>query len=93
MVLSHVAAEVAFNLNMIEAVLLAHELLFNAHLRERATAAHEVGLLDGCIEGRVEATLHRAIDVASEECDMASSALIELATVERVGNRLLEKVI
>ena len=92
-VLGHVAAEVAFNLNMIEAVLLAHELLFNAHLRERAAAAHEVGILDGCIEGRVEATLHGAIDVASEECDMARSALIELATVERVGNRLLEKVI
>ena len=87
-----VAAEVALELDVAQAVLLAHELLTNAHVRQSAALAHQLLLSHSLFILLVHVLsklLVLAVDIAAEEWVMAARAFVEFADMEGIFDRLL----
>lgn len=87
-VLGKVAAEVALELDVVQAVLFAHKLLFDAKLAQLAGAAYQICFFEGGSLRRFETALHSAVNIASKESRMAIFAFIVFAAEHGVGDWL-----
>ena len=94
--LGKIAAEVALELDVAQAVLLAHELLADAHVRQPAALAHKLLLRHSLFITLVHVLrklLVLTIDVAAEEWVVAARAFVKLADMEGVLKRLFVEAV
>ena len=89
--LGQIAAEVAFKLDVAQAVLLTHEVLANAHILQPAALAHELFLIHSLLIFLLilSELLVLAVDIAAEKRIMTARAFIKLTGVQSILERLV----
>ena len=91
-----IAAEVALELNVAQAVLLAHVLLADAHVSQPAALAHKLLLSHSLFILLVHVLrklLVLTIDIAAEEWVMAARTFVKFTGMEGVLDRLLVEAV